>query len=140
MGRARTATKTGHRRRNAFTLVELLTVIAIIGILASMVMAGLAALKKTARKKQSEATIAALKTAIRGYHAEYGQWPGTNPAVGGTWSTNNYVVIDDYLLSTGTKNPRGRTFWETKGTVTNPYTRTPFTISINTTNNSVTVN
>lgn len=124
----------------AFTLIELLTVIVIIGILVSLIMAAVVEMKNRARKKHEEAMIAALYSAIRAYHTEYSRWPCPDPAVGGTWTNNDNGVVIEYLLSDRTEstyNPRQRIFWETRGTVTNPYTRRPFSIVIDTAANSV---
>lgn len=125
----------------AFTLIELLTVIVIIGILVSLIMAAVVEMKNRARKKHEEAMIAALNTAIRAYYTEYSQWPyRTDPAKGGAWTNNdNGELINTFLLSTGPENRRGRTFWEASGTVTNPYTRQPFKIVIDTEADSVTI-
>ena len=64
----------------AFTLVELLVVVAILGILASLVAAG----AQTARRKgvvtKAKATIAALETAIAMYHGDMGAYPKTGNA------------------------------------------------------------
>jgi prepilin-type N-terminal cleavage/methylation domain-containing protein len=63
------------RRRGAFTLVELLTVIAIIGILAAMLMPVLAAVRKHALSMQARNEVQALVTAIQGYDQAYSRFP-----------------------------------------------------------------
>jgi prepilin-type N-terminal cleavage/methylation domain-containing protein len=103
----------------AFSLIELLTVIAIIGILAAMLLTALVAAKNAAKKAKAKMEIAALVTAIEGYDSAYGRFPvssATQTAAGsgdfsfggiyklqggGTWpnpvpanySTNNSEVI-----------------------------------------------
>ncbi len=61
----------------AFTLVELLTVIAIIGILAAMLMPVLAAAKKHAKIAQAKTEIQGIVTAISGYDQDYSRFPVT---------------------------------------------------------------
>ena len=63
--------------RAGFTLVEILTVIAIIALLSALIM-GLAGLaqKKAARSK-AEAEITQLESFISDYQAKYGQVPGS---------------------------------------------------------------
>ena len=58
-----------------FTLVELLTVIAIIGILAAMLLPVLAAVKKSWQKKQATMEMAGIVSAIEGYDQAYGRFP-----------------------------------------------------------------
>jgi prepilin-type N-terminal cleavage/methylation domain-containing protein len=64
--------KTKHQ---AFTLVELLTVIAIIGVLASMVLVVLAQIKKNALVKKARLEMADLVTDISAYDSDYGHFP-----------------------------------------------------------------
>lgn len=70
------------RRERAFTLIELLTVISIIGVLAAIGV-GLAAV---AKRKSGEAAIQAqlnnLITAIESYRADYNQYPPDNAVAG----------------------------------------------------------
>ena len=64
----------------AFTLVELLTVITIIGILAAILMGGLSIAIDAAKKAKARVEMSALVTAIQGYDAAYARYP-VSPAV-----------------------------------------------------------
>ena len=66
--------------RWGFTLVELLIVIAILGILMSLVTAGAQAARKRASVAKAKSTIGALDTAIAMYHGDMGAYPPTGNA------------------------------------------------------------
>jgi prepilin-type N-terminal cleavage/methylation domain-containing protein len=63
------------RFRAGFTIVELLTVISIIAILAAMLLPVLAAAKKHAQKVQAQTEIQGIVTAIEAYDSAYGRFP-----------------------------------------------------------------
>lgn len=89
----------------AFTLVEMLIVIAVIGILASLIMPIGRAVKIKQRISVAQAELSQLQTAIGAYKEKLGFYPPDNPGdpifnllyfeLKGTYQTNdNYVVLD----------------------------------------------
>lgn len=68
------------RRRRAFSLVELLVVIAVIGILAAMIFPAVKGIKNSAARKKAKAELAQIEAAIEQYKAQYSHYPPDNPA------------------------------------------------------------
>ena len=90
--------KTGHlpRRRTAFTLIELIVVIAIIGLLAAMIIPVAGVVGRQKQIKTAQTQLAALQLAIDSYKTKLGYYPPDNP--------NNAVTNQLYFELLGTTN------------------------------------
>jgi prepilin-type N-terminal cleavage/methylation domain-containing protein len=78
----------------AFTLVELLTVIAIIGILAGMLLPVLSRVKDAAKKTQAKTEMSSIVTAVQAYDQDYSRFP-VSPA------TQNFANAGNNDMSLG---------------------------------------
>lgn len=67
---------TGHARRG-FTIVELLVVVAIIGVLLGIVSVAARGAIRNARMKRADAMCNVMQQAIAAYNAKMGRWPQT---------------------------------------------------------------
>jgi prepilin-type N-terminal cleavage/methylation domain-containing protein len=90
------------RLHRAFTLIEMLVVIAIIGTLAGLLLPTLARVKVKARMVQAQTEIKTLATAVTAYQALYGVYPCSEPDIKGapgvgpvdlTYATTNNNII-----------------------------------------------
>jgi prepilin-type N-terminal cleavage/methylation domain-containing protein len=59
----------------AFTLIELLTVIAIIGVLVALLFPAIKSSMLKAEQSKAQTAISGLATAFKSYYTEYGKWP-----------------------------------------------------------------
>lgn len=75
--------RTPSARERSFTLIELLTVIAIIGILASLLLSAIAGARRYAKFSQAKTDIKNIQTAITAYYNEYGKLPVQDNEQGG---------------------------------------------------------
>jgi prepilin-type N-terminal cleavage/methylation domain-containing protein len=91
--------------RLAFTLVELLTVIGIIAVLASLTFPILGSVKRHEYISKTQAELAQLETAIDSYKAAYGFYPPGN--------TNNLFVSQLYFELLGTRLTNNGTLYIT---------------------------
>ena len=66
--------------RRAFTLVELLAVIAIVGILAALLFPSLGAARKTAGRAKTKVQFSQWAAAIESFRREYGYYPAFDPS------------------------------------------------------------
>lgn len=91
------------RFRAGFTLVELLTVIAIIAILAAMLLPVLAAAKVRAQKTQAGLQERDIVTAVTAYNSDYGRFP-VSP---GAQAAANNSANSDYTYGAIFQSPAG---------------------------------
>ena len=90
--------------RRAFTLIELLTVIAIIGILAGITFGVVGGVQNRAAISQCRTELAALASALESYKRQYGDYP---QAGSGAWTdlTSNETKLLQALV--GRRGPTG---------------------------------
>ena len=100
-------------KRKGFTLVELVIVIAILGILAGVAIPAYANLQNDARSSQAQATLGSFRSAIGiSYAKNKGVWP--------TLANLNILFADGaiptpIISSDGTKNINAVAAWVTPG-------------------------
>jgi prepilin-type N-terminal cleavage/methylation domain-containing protein len=76
------------RARAGFTLVEMLVVIAIIGVLAGLLLVGVRAFRRSGHVNAATSRIQALKLALEHYSGDFGDFPPTSLAAFGLQGTN----------------------------------------------------
>ena len=105
------------KQPNGFTLVEMLIVITIIGLLASLAFPAYNQAILASQRAQAGAMVNDMRTALTAYNTEYGTWPydtgsggGTGPSATTLSPTAAYTMFSGDLLQTltGTNcaNPR----------------------------------
>jgi prepilin-type N-terminal cleavage/methylation domain-containing protein len=90
------ANKAGTHRRGAFTLVEMLIVVAVIGVLAALTFPVMKGVKATQLRTRARGELAKVETAIETYKSKQGYYPPD--------STPNYVTNQLYYELLGTTN------------------------------------
>lgn len=81
------------RKRSAFTLIELLIVIAIIAILAGLGFAGLQGAMESGRKAQARNDVNQLAAAVKAYQLEYGRLPATDEVIAALTGRNSKELV-----------------------------------------------
>jgi prepilin-type N-terminal cleavage/methylation domain-containing protein len=123
----------------AFTLIELLIVIAIIAILAGFVMATAGYVQKKGKRSRAEAEIAALSAALENYRSDNGAYPSdavTNSCDVGTTSISDYQAPSSKLyeyLSGDTdhdRTPEAKVYFPFKPNQLSPVDQTQAVTSI----------
>jgi prepilin-type N-terminal cleavage/methylation domain-containing protein len=127
------------RNSRAFTLVELLTVIAIIGLLVSILLPGIIAVREAARKTRARADVRAIENAFKMYYADYTRWPTNlvgndrDPNIENTVQNPNWLIVTNSVLkmlagqNTSSNNPRLKVFMELPPSIAGSPDLSPFT-------------
>jgi len=99
----KTTPLSSRRSLTAFTLVEMLTVIAIIAILAAMIMPAISLAKVAAQKNQAKVEISQIVGAIQQYDSVYGRFPVSRDAQNAT--TNDFTYGGVFTNGSGLAVP-----------------------------------
>jgi prepilin-type N-terminal cleavage/methylation domain-containing protein len=87
------------REQSAFTLVELLAVITIIGILAGLTLGAAGAVRRHGASSTAKAEVAALQAACDRYYADYNLYPSNTSAAPSAVNPTNYTAAGQALFT-----------------------------------------
>jgi len=82
------------KTKRAFTLIELLTVIAIIGVLVALLFPAIKSALTKAEATKAQHGVTDLATAFQHYYTEYGHWP-----VGDSITSNLTYIVDTNFVA-----------------------------------------
>ncbi len=86
------------KRQSGFTIVELLIVIVIIGILATLVIVTFSGIQQRARDTQRKTDINAAQSHVEAYYANFGNYPLLADVQSDTWRSTNMKGLDPESL------------------------------------------
>ncbi|MDD4870366.1 MAG: type II secretion system protein [Kiritimatiellae bacterium] len=130
-------------KRSAFTLIELLMVVVVIGILLGLMSAAIKKSVRYANEKRAKSDARTLAGACQAYRTEYGRWPIPDPlsSLATNWYSNpseNASVIEVFTGTGTEQNPRQIKFLnlgdyvrDISGNVLNPITMQPYRFFVN---------
>jgi type IV pilus assembly protein PilA len=101
------------KSQKGFTLIELMIVVAIIGILAAIAIPNFLRFQLRARSSEGKTNIAALRTAQESFQAEFGSYRSANAVPTATVSSTKQVFSD----TADTKGGFTATGWSPEGRV-----------------------
>lgn len=89
-----------YKKQKGFTIVELLIVIVVIGILATLVIVTFTGIQRRARDTQRQTDINAIQSHVEAFYADHGYYPTTVDLQSTTFLTNNMRGLkSDALLA-----------------------------------------
>ena len=100
-----------HARKGGFTLIELMIVVAIIGILAAIAIPNFLRFQLKAKSAEGKTNLAAIRTAEESYFAEYGNYVSADPSPPTIWMNNKTA------FSHGADQGFDRVGWSPEGQV-----------------------
>jgi prepilin-type N-terminal cleavage/methylation domain-containing protein len=101
-------------KSKGFTIVELLIVIVVIGILATLVIVTFTGIQQKARNSQRQTDINAIDSHVEAYYASAGNYPTYAQLNDATWRASNLKGLDAAALV----GPKGGTLTHTNGAAT----------------------
>jgi general secretion pathway protein G len=91
------------KKQQGFTIVELLIVIVVIGILATLVIVTFTGIQQKARNTKRQTDINALNSHLEAFHAESGYYPTLAHVNDSAWRGTNMKGLDPEAM----KDPKG---------------------------------
>src|SRR5262245_33507550 len=86
------------KKDKGFTIVELLIVIVVIGILATLVIVTFSGIQQRARDTQRQTDINAIQGHVEAYYAQTGTYPALSMLTDATWRAANMKGLDPEAL------------------------------------------
>ncbi|HSX45000.1 MAG TPA: prepilin-type N-terminal cleavage/methylation domain-containing protein [Candidatus Saccharimonadales bacterium] len=124
-----------HRKQRGFTIVELLIVIIVIGILATLVLVTFTGVQQKARNTQRQTDIKAVASHLEAYNANNAEYPTLANMNDAAWVAANLKGLD----KESTRDPNGTLYTFAGSSTSNQYgygpTKSDGTACDNTTGN-----
>jgi type IV pilus assembly protein PilA len=101
-----------HTRKGGFTLIELMIVVAIIGILAAIAIPNFLMFQLRSKTGEAKTNLAAIRTAEEGYFAEFGQYVAEAVPRGGNLTSQKQTWPTGTSFDTLGWAPEGEVFFQ----------------------------